>query len=335
MLKHLLVGLTMSLGAPLALNAQEPSDLELAKGIRQAQTGEFDEAIVTLDAAARRLSAQRGQPRELARAYLYLSIAYLGLAQEQNAKARFMDALKADPDLELTAREFPPRVLQFFADAQRDIARPGQGGGTGGDEQPQAAAAAEGKRKGGSKTLPIVLGAAGAAAGAAALALGGGTATPATAQPTPTPTPTPDPRRTTQVSGTATLTVADDDIFRCPYGAVEYNRGTVPVLVEVGPGPLDISLVISPPAGGYTFSFCAVESTGRWLNVGGGSGGCVDRGGIDTVNCRCVGPGPSAAVTATPTVGGRLQLILFFNCDGPRPTGTVQAGWSATVRHPN
>ena len=101
--------------APALMALEDPADSQLEEGIEQAQLGDFEKAIVTLDAAARRLTAEGGRSRDLARAYVYLSIAYLGLSQEQKAKAQFLEALKADTEMEIDAGEFPPRILEFQA----------------------------------------------------------------------------------------------------------------------------------------------------------------------------------------------------------------------------
>ena len=114
----LLIGalaLAPSLGA-----LESPSDPELEEGIRQTQIGDFENAVVTLDAAARRLAAEGGRSADLARAYVYLSIAYLGLSQEQKAKAQFLEALKTDSDMQIDEGEFPPRVLEFFEEAREE-----------------------------------------------------------------------------------------------------------------------------------------------------------------------------------------------------------------------
>jgi hypothetical protein len=120
MRRILAVGLALALAASPCLAQQGPPDTELDKGIRQAQTGDFENAVTTLDAVAKRLAAQGGRPKDLARAYVYLSIAYLGLSEEQKAKAQFLEAWKVDQGMELTAREFPPKVLQFFEEARKD-----------------------------------------------------------------------------------------------------------------------------------------------------------------------------------------------------------------------
>ena len=85
--------------APL-ISAQRPEE-QIELGVKQVEGGDFDAAVITLDAVARALAADGRRPRELTRAYTYLAIAYLGLSQEQTAKARFLEALKIQPELRL------------------------------------------------------------------------------------------------------------------------------------------------------------------------------------------------------------------------------------------
>jgi hypothetical protein len=169
------------------LGAAPPDDL--ARGIQQVEGGEFDAAVLTLDSVVRRLSAQASPPADLARAYLYLAIAYLGMSQEQAAKARFLDALKADRSLELSTGEFPPRIVQFFERVKKESesaapappaptprptptptpAAPAPSAPT----TTRPAPAPTGGGKGGSTAL-LVVGGGAAAALVGALALGGG-----------------------------------------------------------------------------------------------------------------------------------------------------------------
>ena len=119
MLKRWLVLLlVVALGSPQRGGAQGTVDTDLANGVRQAQEGDFENAVVTLDGVVRRLTGQPSRAKDLARAYTYLSIAYLGLSQEQTAKAKFLEAWKTDSDMNLSPREFPPRVLEFFEKAR-------------------------------------------------------------------------------------------------------------------------------------------------------------------------------------------------------------------------
>jgi hypothetical protein len=184
--------------APRPVAWSAPPD-DLARGIRQVEGGEFDAAAITLDGVVRRLSAEGGAPGDLARAYLYLAIAYLGMSQEQAAKARFLDALRADRTLELTTGEFPPRIVQFFEQVKKENeaalapapptaappAAPAPGPPAAPVSAPPATAPpaaappaarprpASGESKGGSKAL-LVVGAGAAAAAIGAVALGGG-----------------------------------------------------------------------------------------------------------------------------------------------------------------
>jgi len=181
-----------------ALIAQEATaDSQLEEGIEQAQVGDFEEAIVTLDAAARRLAAEGGRSRGLARAYVYLSIAYLGLSQEQKAKAQFLEALKADNQMEIDEGEFPPRILEFFEEAREEAVAEGvveptpttpEPAPTATEPQPTTTAA-EPEKKGGGMKWVLIGGGAAAAAGIALAAGGGGGGGGGSAATTPTREP--------------------------------------------------------------------------------------------------------------------------------------------------
>ena len=166
--------------APAATALQQASaDAELKEGIRQAQLGDFEKAVVTLDAAARRLAAEGGRSRDLARAYVYLSIAYLGLSQEQKAKAQFLEALKADTDMQFDEGEFPPKVLEFFESAREEAVAEGvvPRAPPPSAETPEPAtstAAAEPEEKGGGSKKLLLIGGGVAAVAVIAAAAGGG-----------------------------------------------------------------------------------------------------------------------------------------------------------------
>jgi hypothetical protein len=91
-------------------------DADLEKGIRQAQEGEFEQAIATLRAALPRL--KDGPPQDLTRAHVYLGVAHLGLGDAAAARSSFLEALRADRSLRLSAEEYPPRVLRAFEEAR-------------------------------------------------------------------------------------------------------------------------------------------------------------------------------------------------------------------------
>ena len=174
--------LGLSLATPTASLAAQapPTDPELADGIRQAKQGDFEIAVLTLDSVARRLSAVGGNVRELARAYLYLSIAYLGLSQEQKAKARFLEAWRMDSDLELSPQEFPPKILEFFEGARQEalasgeVAPPDEARPAEPKAEPARVTTAQPQKRGRSKTLPILIGVGAAAGVGIAVSAGGG-----------------------------------------------------------------------------------------------------------------------------------------------------------------
>jgi len=186
--------------APVSSLAQQ-RDEQLELGVKQVEGGEFDAAVITLDGVVRRLSAGGASSKELARAYTYLGITYLSLGQETSAKARFLEALKVEPGLKLDAKEFPPKVVQFFdqVKAQAPAAEaapptpapphaPDKAAAPVATTTTTPSAAPPEKKGGGSKALLIVLGV-GAAAGIAAVAAGGGGGGSSTTQPPATTVP--------------------------------------------------------------------------------------------------------------------------------------------------
>lgn len=69
-------------------------DPELAAGLRRVEAGDFEAAAAILAGVARRLSSPSP---ELARAYLYLGIAYIGLSQQERFRAAAADVPPARP----------------------------------------------------------------------------------------------------------------------------------------------------------------------------------------------------------------------------------------------
>src|SRR5262245_34724782 len=108
------------LSGALAGAAQTVADPEVAKGVRQIDDGEYDSAILTLDAASRRLATSAPNSPDLTQAYLYLGVAYLGKGHESSAKARFRDALAHAHDLSLSPEKFAPRVIELFEKAKEE-----------------------------------------------------------------------------------------------------------------------------------------------------------------------------------------------------------------------
>jgi Tfp pilus assembly protein PilF len=145
--------LVLALGVPPGVDAQQPQDAQVAKGIQQVESGDMAGAILTLDAASRRL-ATVSRPRDLSQAYLYLGVAYAAQGQETLAKARWRDALKHAPDVSLDARKYA-RAAELLEEARKD-------------------ALAVGTSQGGSKLPRILLGAAAVTGGAVLLSRTGG-----------------------------------------------------------------------------------------------------------------------------------------------------------------
>jgi hypothetical protein len=106
---------------PLPIHAQTEADP--AAGIRQAQSGEFDGAAITLEGVVGR-SGSTLSAHDRGRAYTYLSIAYHGLGQTEKAKQRLLQALQADPALTLDPKEFPPKIMDFFGQTLKEAGWP-------------------------------------------------------------------------------------------------------------------------------------------------------------------------------------------------------------------
>jgi hypothetical protein len=151
------VSLLLAPAGPLHAQAVAP-DAAVAEGVRQAEEGEYDAAILTLDAATRRLAGDHTRAPELARAYVYLGIAYLAKGHETAARARFREALAQVRDLELEPEKFAPRVIELFEKAR---------------EEAKATAPPEPKG-GGHKGLLIGAGVVAAGGAGVAIAAGGG-----------------------------------------------------------------------------------------------------------------------------------------------------------------
>ena len=148
-----LAALTVSVPA---LFAQPPAtDPDVAKGMRQVDEGDYDAAIVTLDAAARRLSTEPAKTRQLSQAYLYLGIAYVAKGHEAAARAKFRDALAQVKDLSLSPDQFSPKIIDLFEAAKEESVRTAPRG----EARPAAdvppPAAAVGGDRGRSITVPL------------------------------------------------------------------------------------------------------------------------------------------------------------------------------------
>jgi len=150
----------IALLAPAPARTQPaPDDRELVAGIQQVKEGDFEGAVVTLEAVVRRLQGRPDRSKDLAQAALHLGMAQLALDQRSAAKQSFREALSADGSLRLTPDQYSPKVIALLEEARREV-------------RPEASRPSKG---GGGKKWPFVLlGAGGAAAAGIAIAAGGG-----------------------------------------------------------------------------------------------------------------------------------------------------------------
>lgn len=170
----LVVGVLAAAVLALAVpaRAQAPAaDPEVEKGIRQVEEGDYDAAILTLDAAARRLGADAGHSRELSQAYLYLGVAYIGKGHEAAAKAKFKEAVKQLRDLTLSPDKFPPKVIDVFEAARDEVSR--EPGPTAAAPARSASTTPPAMKKGGGKKFLLFGGLSAAAAGGVLIATKG------------------------------------------------------------------------------------------------------------------------------------------------------------------
>ena len=174
---------TLALPRPAAPQSADP---EVRKGVKLTDEGDYDEAIVTLDAAVRRLAAAASPANEKdrAEAYLYLGIAYLAKGHEAAARAHFRDAIARVKDMRLTSDKFSPRVIEVFEKAREDAARAPAAGAP---APAPAPAPGNSEKKQGGKTGLILLGVGGAAAAGIAVAAGGGSSPSSTPSSSATP----------------------------------------------------------------------------------------------------------------------------------------------------
>ncbi len=161
-----------------------PSDPEVVKGMRQVDEGDYDAAIVTLDAASRRLAGDPARVRDLSQAYLYLGIAYVGKGHEAAAKANFREAVRQIKDLVLSTDKYPPKVIDLFEAAREEVSHDAAPSPA---PSPGASSAAPPKKGGSHKGLIIggvLLAGAGAAIAAGAGGGGGSSSSSSSSSPT-------------------------------------------------------------------------------------------------------------------------------------------------------
>ncbi len=141
----------------------ETEDLDAA--IQQVRQGAFEDAVLALDRITRSLAQVEGARVDLAKAYTYLSPAFLGLAQEDRARAAFVHALSVVPDLQISDDEFPPKFAEFFRMVATEVASASEPAPATPEPTPATVAAVEESRGGGSKALLVIGGLAAAGGG--------------------------------------------------------------------------------------------------------------------------------------------------------------------------
>jgi hypothetical protein len=112
--------LVLLLGAT-TLRAADTPEVVLSEGRTLVQQGNFESAVLKLDEATRVLAGDATRTRALADAYLLLGIAYVGLNQELNARAKFMEVLKKEPQLHLSELTYSKQVIRVFEAARQEL----------------------------------------------------------------------------------------------------------------------------------------------------------------------------------------------------------------------
>jgi hypothetical protein len=174
MVMHEALGWALGLALAAALPATAPPpalDAEVTAGIGRVDDGDYDGAILTLDNAARRLKGDATHAADLAQAYVYLGIAYLGKGHEAAARARFREAVEGFRELTLSPDKFPPKVINLFEAARAEALRASEDASRA--AAPGTGEAAGPKAKKG-KTGIVLLGVGGAAAAGIGIAAAGG-----------------------------------------------------------------------------------------------------------------------------------------------------------------
>lgn len=121
MQKLLLAVLAASLAFQPPVSAQtSPPDgtQHLATGIRQVEGGDWEAAVITLEAAVQRLGQEKGRENDLATAHLYLAVSHLGMHQWERAKSEMREAWRNNRQLTLDPRRFSPRAIQLYEEAR-------------------------------------------------------------------------------------------------------------------------------------------------------------------------------------------------------------------------
>jgi len=255
-------------------------DAAVERGVREVESGDYDAAIVTLDAAARRLSKDPGDGQEIGRAYLYLGIAFVGKGHEAAAKARFRQAVRRLRGLSLSAEEFPPKIIGLF-EAAREEELAAEADSSAPEQRrppsPQVSGSTE-KKGGGGKKLLFIGGGLALAGGGVAVAAGGGggggnggpntPTTPPSVRATFTPERVALPHVTT-VTFSAVANNLTSPAFTWDFGDGVTAEGPEATHVYVGNGDFRATVTAHGPEGQpqATVTVSVRDVTGRWEQI--------------------------------------------------------------------
>lgn len=116
-----LIGLAICVIAlPTRPHAQTRSaQANLAAGISQTRSGDFVNALVTLNEVVSQLAGRADESTTLARAHAFRAVAFIGLEQPEWARAAALQALGADPRIVVGPDEFGANVAALFEHARR------------------------------------------------------------------------------------------------------------------------------------------------------------------------------------------------------------------------
>lgn len=328
-LRATVLALAVALAAatlPAAAPAPHPT---LARGIALLGEGDFEAAVLALDAAVRALSSDPAPAASTAlpMGFVYLGVAYLELDQEPTAKSKFREALARDPALQLDASQFSGQTLRVFevvrAERPPSAARPVS-------RRPSPAVASPSPEGKGRSPVLWIAGA-GAAAAGVAVALGGGgggapTTTDGTAG-TPTTTvpgsvpPSADPPTPMPSDPTTTTTAPGGPPTTSPGTPTTTTPTATTTTTSTTPTTTTTTTTTQPPACNYTVGNSDPAAFGPL----GGNGSCSvtttaactwraedDQGWISLSNDRGTGSGTitfSVQANTGSARSGRISLV--------------------------
>ena len=110
-----------------------PVDTDLDKLKGRFQTGyiqsyefRYTEAVQTLNQVITKLHSAPDQPERWTlyiESLIHLARSHLGLRQIADAKASFMQVLKSRPNMQLSSKNHPPKIIHLFKAAKKELAR--------------------------------------------------------------------------------------------------------------------------------------------------------------------------------------------------------------------